>query len=155
MAEKINEVKELMKNKMMISSWTYYMDEQIKRINEQLVEHPSSIKTEWIVEDFIEEKNKIELLWDELKLFLEDEVDFQIIGINNDSIKIKSLNPMAFRKDYVYCRILSNIIPTNCNIELNSHYFQADTPLNDSMVFNFSIITESNLYYKGRITIVK
>ena len=105
--------------------------------------------------DFIRGKNKIDLLWDELKIFLEDSEDFQILNIHDDYIKIKALNPMAFRKEYVYCRILSNIIPTNCKLELNSFYDQADTPEKDYFVFNLTITTESNLYYKGRIKIIK
>ena len=106
-------------------------------------------------EDLAKEKNKIDLLWDELKIFLEDDEDFQIIKVHDDYIKIKALNPMAFRKEYVYCRILSNIIPTNCKLELNSFYDQANTPEKDSLVFNFSITAESNLYYKGRMKIIK
>jgi len=153
--EEMNEMKEIIKNKLRTSLWTYALDESNQRIYEQLFDYPSSKSTEWVVEYFIEEKNKIELLWDELKLFLEDDEDFQILQINNDSIKIKALNPMAFRKEYVYCRILSNIIPINCNLDLNSSYVQADTPENDSMVFDLSIITKSNLHYKGRIKIIK
>lgn len=153
--EEKNEMKEMMKKILKTHLWTYPLDESYQKIYEQLVEYPSSIKTEWVVEVSIEEKNKIELLWDELKLFLEDDGDFQILGINNDSIKIKALNPMAFRKEYVYCRILSNIVPINSNLDLNSYYIQADTPENDLMIFDLSIITKSNLHYKGRIKIIK
>ena len=153
--EEMNEMKEIIKNKLRTSLWTYALDESNQRIYEQLFDYPSSKSTEWVVEYFIEEKNKIELLWDELKLFLEDDEDFQILQINHDSIKIKALNPMAFRKEYVYCRILSNIIPINCDLELNSYYSQADTPENDFMVFDLSINTKSNLIYKGQIKIIK
>lgn len=105
--------------------------------------------------NFIQEENKIDLLWDELKIFLEDDEDFRILNIQDDYIKIKALNPMAFRKESVYCKILSNITPTNCNLELSSIYDQRDRPEKDSLIFNFSISAENNLHYKGRIKIIK
>ncbi len=153
--EEMDEMKEIMKNELRTYIWKYSLDDFYQRMTKKLSEYFSSLKTEWGVVDSIEEKNKIELLWDELKLFLEDDEDFQILRINNDSIKIKALHPMAFRKEYVYCRILSNIIPITCKLNLNSYYVQADTPENDFMVFDLSIITESKLFYKGRIKIIK
>lgn len=155
MNEMLKIMEKNIKKKIRISFWEHRPNEPYQRIIEQLLEDPSSTKTEWVVVDYIEETNKIELFWDELKLFLEDDEDFQILQINYDSIKIKALNPMAFRKEYVYCRILSNIIPSNCNLELKSSYFQADAPENDFMVFDLSINTESNLIYKGQIKIIK
>ncbi len=153
--EEMNEMKEVMKTILKASVWTEPFDDHIQMVCKQLIEYPLVIKTEWVTVDFVEEENKIELLWEELQLFLEDDEDFQILQINNDSMKIKALNPMAFRKEYVYCKILSNIIPINCKLDLNSYFDQADLPENDTMVFDLSINSERNLYYKGRIKIVK
>ncbi len=109
----------------------------------------------WDIETSVEERNQVDILWDELQILLEDDKDFQISYIWEDSIFIKAINPMAFIKEYIYYNILSPLIPMDCKLELASSYFQADVPEKDRFTFNFSITTEENLYYKGNIYITK
>jgi len=99
-------------------------------------------------------ENNISILWEELSLFLEGDEDFRIIKILEDSIEIKALNIQAFHIRWIYCKILSAIMPLNSTLLLNGSYIVADNFKNDLLLFDLTINTEK-LFYKGFIKITK
>jgi len=99
--------------------------------------------------------NKISLIWEELKILLEDDEDFEVISIKDDFMKIKTLNKEAFLPSYVHCKIFSHIIFLNCYLVLNSVYYQSDKIEDDYLFFEFNITTKNDLEYNGRLKIIK
>jgi len=99
-------------------------------------------------------ENKISILWEELSLFLENDEDFQIVKIKDNSIEIKTLNKYAFHINYIYCKVLVRIMPLNCTLKLISSYIQADKFEDDIMLFKLTINTKK-LFYQGTIKITK
>ncbi len=99
-------------------------------------------------------KNLIDCLWEELEIFLEDDKGFKIVEIKNDLIIIKSLSKEAFHIRWIYCSVLSAIIPSNCTLEINSVLKQANDMKDDYFKFNLKIETKKCLY-KGTIKIIK
>jgi len=99
-------------------------------------------------------ENLISILWEELTIFLENDKDFQIVQIKDDSIIIKVLNKKAFHIRWIYCKILSAIMPSNCTLEMESFLEQSGNIKDDYFLFYLDIRTEG-CFYKGTIKIIK
>jgi len=99
-------------------------------------------------------ENIISILWEELGIFLKDDKDFQIVQIKDDSIVIKALNKKTFHIRWIYCKILSAIMPSNCTLEIDSFFEQSNNIKDDYFLFYLTIRTEK-CFYEGTIKIIK
>ncbi len=99
-------------------------------------------------------KNLVSSLWEELEIFLDNDEDFQIVKIENESIEIKSLTKKAFHVRWIYCKILSAIMPLNCSLKIESFLEQSTEIKDDYFIFNLEIKTRK-CFYRGTIKIIK
>jgi hypothetical protein len=99
--------------------------------------------------------NNIGYLWDELKEILENDTDFKIEEVKEDHMVIKSLRSESFHNSYIMGKIIGKILPFDCTLELKINNKLAEKPINDQIVYDIDIRTNDNLYYTGRIDIVR
>ena len=100
-------------------------------------------------------KNDIDYLWDELKVILENDTDFKIEQVKENHMVIKSLKTEAFHNSYIMGKIIGKILPFDCTFKLKINNNLAENPINDQLVYDFDIRTNNNLYYNGRIDIIR
>jgi hypothetical protein len=100
-------------------------------------------------------KNNIDYLWDELKVILENDTDFKIEQVKENHTVIKNLKNEAFHNSYIMGKIIGKILPFDCTLELRINNKLAENPINDQVVYEFDIRTNNNLYYNGRIDIIR
>jgi hypothetical protein len=101
-----------------------------------------------------QQKNNIEAIWDELELLLSEDEDFKIKSIEGNTCTIKVLRKEAFFNPFIMSKIIGRIIPSNCKIELNINHITTEKFDTDVKVFEFSIFSNKNNFYEGKINIV-
>jgi len=100
-------------------------------------------------------KNNISIIWDELKLLLDNDEDFKIEKIERNNIIIKALRKEAFHNILIMGKIIGRILPSNCKIEIHIKNYRDRDPNKDQILYDFSIKSDEELFYNGVIYIIR
>lgn len=101
-------------------------------------------------------ENRVDCIWEEIKLFLYDDELYEVIKIDGNSILIKANTmedgvPYGFNKDYIIANILSRIIPYGKITMEISH-----TPKHDKITIDFDMIAHyRQVNYNGIIEVIR
>lgn len=98
-------------------------------------------------------KNNVDAIFDELKLFLEDDIDFKIESIEENTCNIKALRKISTLNTKIFGKIIGNMITSNCIIIINMNQKIGKKLIDEIKTINFTIITRHENYYKGKIKI--